>query len=99
MKTENRFPPGWDEERVRDVLEYYESQTEEEAVVELEAAYEYNPHYTMMEIPRELVPAVRDLISKHEAERESPVGVEDDVAAVGGSRDVSRKHDSQRREP
>ena len=90
MKAENRFPPGWDEERVRDVLEYYESQTEEEAVAELEAAYEDNPHYTMMEIPRELVPAVRELISKHEAERESSIGVGDDVATVGGGGDDRR---------
>ena len=30
----NRFPPGWDEERVQRVLEHYESQTDEEAVAE-----------------------------------------------------------------
>ena len=40
MKRESQFPPGWDEERVRSVLEYYESQTEDEAVAEHEAAYE-----------------------------------------------------------
>jgi len=37
---QNRFPPGWDEEKVRRVLGYYERQTEEEAVAEDEAAYE-----------------------------------------------------------
>ena len=36
----NRFPPGWDEARVRDVLEHYQSQTEDEAVAEDEAAFE-----------------------------------------------------------
>lgn len=36
----NRFPPGWDEERVRRVLAYYEEQTEEEAVVEDETTFE-----------------------------------------------------------
>ena len=30
----NRFPPGWDEARVRDLIEHYESQTEDEAVAE-----------------------------------------------------------------
>ncbi len=40
MKKRNRFPPGWDEQRVRAVLEHYETQTEEEAVAEDEAAYE-----------------------------------------------------------
>jgi hypothetical protein len=59
----NRFPPGWDENRVRRVLEHYESQTEEEAVAEDEAAYE-DPTQTVMEIPTELVPAVRELIAK-----------------------------------
>jgi hypothetical protein len=38
--VENRFPPGWDEERVQEVLEYYERQTDEEAVAEDEAAFE-----------------------------------------------------------
>ena len=31
------FPPGWDEERVRRVLDHYEAQSEEEAVAEDEA--------------------------------------------------------------
>jgi len=36
----HRFPPGWDEERVRKVLAHYEEQTEDEAVAEDEAAFE-----------------------------------------------------------
>ena len=35
-----KFPQGWDEERVRRVLEHYEDQSDEEAVAEDEAAYE-----------------------------------------------------------
>lgn len=37
---ENKFPPGWDEERVRRVLAHYEEQTEDEAAAEDEAAFE-----------------------------------------------------------
>lgn len=37
---QSKFPVGWDEERVRRVLVHYEQQTEEEAVVEDEAAFE-----------------------------------------------------------
>ena len=33
----DRFPPGWDESRVRAVIEHYEQQTDEEAVREDEA--------------------------------------------------------------
>lgn len=58
-----KFPPGWDEERVRKVLAHYEEQTEEEAVAEDEAAFE-EPKETVMEVPKELVPNVRDPIAK-----------------------------------
>jgi len=57
------FPPGWDEERVEEVLAHYETQTEEEAVAEDEAAYE-DSSQTFMEVPNELVPEVRELIAK-----------------------------------
>jgi hypothetical protein len=62
--SKNRFPPGWDAARVRRVLEDYESQSDAEAVAEDEAAYEDTTH-TVMDIPVELVPAVRDLLAKH----------------------------------
>ena len=40
------FPPGWDEDRVRQVLSHYELQTEDEAVAEDEAAFSQlrSPH-------------------------------------------------------
>ena len=59
--TVNRFPPGWDEARVRALIEHYESQTEDEAVAEDEAAFE-DKSQTVMLIPNELVPAVRALL-------------------------------------
>jgi len=61
-----KFPPGWDEERVRRVLEHYESQTDEEAVAEDEAAYE-DSGQTMIGVPNDLVPAVRELLAKRGA--------------------------------
>jgi hypothetical protein len=57
------FPPGWDEERVRRVLGHYDSQSDEEAVAEDEAAFESTTH-TAMEIPVDLVPEVRELLAK-----------------------------------
>ena len=62
---QTKFPPGWDEQRVQRVLAHYEEQTEEEAVAEDEAAAE-DASQTVMEIPRELVPTVRELIAKHQ---------------------------------
>lgn len=61
-----KFPKGWDEARVRQVLEYYEQQSDEEAVAEDEAAYESTTH-TVMEVPVELVPEIRELIAKRRA--------------------------------
>jgi len=59
----SKFPPGWNEKRVHDVLNHYEKQSEEEAIAEDEAAYE-DASFTVMEVPKELVPKVRELIAK-----------------------------------
>ena len=62
MKNSN-FPSGWDEQRVRKVIEHYERQSESEAVAEDEAAYE-DVSCTLMEVPTELVSKVREIIAK-----------------------------------
>ncbi len=61
-----KFPAGWDEARVRQVVEHYERQSDEEAVAEDEAAFESTTH-TVMEVPVELVPEIRELIAKRRA--------------------------------
>lgn len=63
---QNRFPQGWDEDRVRGVLDHYETQTDEEAIAEDEAAFESRTE-TVMTVPNDLVPAVRELIAKRRA--------------------------------
>jgi len=62
--AKSNFPPGWDEERVQKVLAHYEAQSEGEALAEDEAALE-TPGQTVMEVPSDLVAAVRELIAKH----------------------------------
>jgi len=66
MEKKNNFPPGWDESRVKRVIEHYDSQTEYESLAEDEAAFETSG-LTFMEIPNELVPVVRELIAKQTA--------------------------------
>lgn len=63
VMKQTKFPSGWDEARVRRVLDAYEQQSDEEAVAEDEAAYESTTH-TAMEVPVDLAPAVRELIAK-----------------------------------
>lgn len=64
--TDTKYPAGWDEERVKRVLAHYAQQTDDEAVAEDEAAYESTTH-TAMEVPVDLVPAVRELLAKRRA--------------------------------
>lgn len=63
---EQKFPPGWDENRVREVLAHYESQTEDEQFAEIEAAREAEG-MTLMAIPTELVPEVRALLARKQS--------------------------------
>ena len=58
-----KFPSGWNEERVRRVLEHYEQQTEEEAVAEDEAAVEQEGQ-TFIAVPNDLLPKIRELIAR-----------------------------------
>ena len=44
-EIEAKIPPGWDEKRVREVIEHYENQTEEEHLAEIEAALEGREHH------------------------------------------------------
>ena len=73
VKKQNEFPPGWDEERVQSVIAYYDRQTEDEAVAEAEAALQ-NESSMLIEVPIELVPAVRELIAKHAAQNHPQAG-------------------------
>ncbi|HEV3166727.1 MAG TPA: hypothetical protein VGZ22_22060 [Isosphaeraceae bacterium] len=61
------FPPGWDADRVRQLIAHYEEQDEEEQVAEDEATLE-PPQNVMMAIPSELVPAVRELIARRQGD-------------------------------
>ncbi len=57
------YPREWNEKRVREVIEYYDKQTEDEEVAEYEAAMRVNGHSVML-VPTELVPEIRRLIRK-----------------------------------
>jgi hypothetical protein len=58
-----KYPPGWDETRVRKLAEHYDKQTDDEAVAEIEAALS-DENQTMMMVPTELVPEIVELINK-----------------------------------
>ena len=58
----NEFPVGWDEAKVKKVINHYEEQSEEETVKEDEAAFLVEK--TLMEVPKELVPKIRTFIAE-----------------------------------
>lgn len=64
--SKQKFPPGWDEERIRQVLAHYEGQTEDEQFADIEAAREMGG-VTMMAVPTELVPEVRALLARKQS--------------------------------
>jgi hypothetical protein len=64
--SQPRFPPGWDEARVREVLAYYENQTEDEEFADIEAALDAEG-VRLMAVPTELVPEVRALIARKQS--------------------------------
>ena len=61
--SEFRYPDGWNEKRARDVLEHYETQTEDEQFEEIEAALEQDD-MTLVSVPSKLMPEVRALIAR-----------------------------------
>jgi hypothetical protein len=62
-KDPSPYPKGWNRKRVQALIDYYDKQSDDEAVAEAEAAYK-KITTTMMPIPVELVPKVQKLIAK-----------------------------------
>lgn len=58
----NKLPTGWNEEKIERIIDYYETQSEEEAVAEDERALAVEE--TLVQVPIELVAGVRALIAK-----------------------------------
>ncbi len=60
-------PADWDEAKIKRVINHYESQSEDEAVAEDEAAFAVEQ--TLVQVPTDLVPAVRAFIAKQQAKQ------------------------------
>lgn len=61
---QTKFPLGWNEEEVQRVLAHYEGQNDDEALAEDKAGIEGAA--TIVEVPHDLLPQVRELIAKHQ---------------------------------
>lgn len=65
--SDQRFPPGWDAERVRRLIAHYESLSEEEQIAADEEAARDEAGQAMIAVPEDLVPAVRQLLATHKS--------------------------------
>jgi hypothetical protein len=66
--SESRFPAGWDAERVKRLIDYYEGLSEDEQVAEDEAAIAAERQgQAIIAVPDELLPAIRQLLAAYQA--------------------------------
>jgi len=66
MAEPQGYSKGWDEAKVRAVIDHYENQTEDEQAAEIEAALE-DERFTMMAVPLDIADEVRALIARRQA--------------------------------
>lgn len=63
--SESKYPSGWNEDRVKRLIQHYESLTEEEQVAEDESSVSETPEQAVVTVPISLLPAVRQLLAEH----------------------------------
>ncbi len=63
-RTKQKFPPGWNERKVRAVIKHYEQLSDEQLAREIESAPELEE--TLMSVTTGLVSAVQKLIARHQ---------------------------------
>lgn len=71
-KDTNKYPPGWNAQRVRQVIDYYDHQLDEEAAEEIaKASYVPCPPdirlhgVTWIEVPDNMLPQIRKLLARY----------------------------------
>ncbi len=63
--SEQRFPPGWDEQRVQGLLAELENRTEEEWVAADEVAAADGDDQVVVTVPLALLPEIRRLLATY----------------------------------
>jgi hypothetical protein len=65
--NEQRFPAGWDEERVKQLLAELDARTDEEWIAADEAAAADGGDQAVITVPATLLPEIRRLLASHKS--------------------------------
>jgi hypothetical protein len=65
MKKKQRFPKGWDEKRVKQLIAELDARTDEEWIAADEAAAAEGGNQTVITVPTALLPEIRRLLATH----------------------------------
>jgi hypothetical protein len=63
--NEQRFPKGWDEQRVQQLIAELDARTDEEWIAADEAAAANAEDQTVITVPTALLPEIRRLLASH----------------------------------
>ena len=64
---QQRFPAGWDEQRVKRLIAELDARTDEEWIAADEAAAADEGDQTVITVPASLLPEIRRLLATHES--------------------------------
>ena len=67
--TEQQFPAGWDEQRVKRLLAELDARTDEEWIAADEAATANADEQAVISVPTTLLPEIRRLLAAHNGGR------------------------------
>ena len=65
--NEQRFPAGWDEQRVKRLLAELDARTDEEWIAADEAAADDGSDQAVITVPASLLPEIRRLLATHKS--------------------------------
>lgn len=63
MRIDQKYPPGWNESRIRAVIGHFDSQDDDERAEEIESARQA-VGMTLISVPTDLLPEIRALIAR-----------------------------------
>jgi hypothetical protein len=64
-KDQNKYPKGWNRDRVERVISHYDTQTEVEAIAEADAAIRQSD-FELIRVPLALAAEVRALVARRQ---------------------------------